>query len=141
MNRTLKPQAHFFVFAAGLIFGSGLVVSGMSDPRIVLQFLSISDPYWNPALGIVLASGVLVYAAAFQFMKNRQVTFFDSPFSAPAHKGITPRLLLGSVIFGVGWGFSGLCPAPALMQLATLRLEAMLFVGAMFVGFLFARGD
>ena len=135
----LKRQQYFYIFASAFLFGSGLVVSGMTNPEKILRFLAVGDPSWDPSLLFVLGAAVIVYAIAYRYIVHKKVTFFGTPFSPPSHGHITPRLLLGSVIFGLGWGFTGLCPAPAVMRLATLSMESAVYVVAMFIGFRLAR--
>lgn len=135
----LKRIQYFYIFFAAFLFGSGLAISGMTSPNKILHFLAVGDPDWDPSLAIVLVVAVVIYAVGFAIMKKRKETVFGTPFSPPSHHPITPRLLLGSVIFGLGWGFTGLCPAPAIMRLATLQIEAVIFVAAMLAGFHFGR--
>lgn len=137
----LKRIQYIYIYFSAFLFGSGLAISGMTSPNKILHFLAIGDINWDPSLLFVLIAAVVIYAVGFAIMKRRKETLFGTPFSPPAHHAITPRLLIGSVIFGLGWGITGLCPAPALMRLATLELNSLVFVAAMFLGFRLAKEE
>ena len=118
-------------FGAGLLFGIGLWVSGMANPRKVLDFLDITGS-WDPSLLVVMAGAVTVTAAAFRpIIKRRSLRFDKTDLDVP--------LVAGAAIFGIGWGIGGYCPGPALTALATLSAEALVFVAAMIGGGVFAR--
>jgi len=123
-------------FVAGGLFGTGLAVSGMTDPARVLGFLDVFG-VWDPALLFVMAGAVGVYGLGrliLRRIKNRGLNL-PSVGSSP----IDRRLVTGSAIFGVGWGLGGFCPRPALANLGVLRVEALLFVPAMEIGMLMAQ--
>jgi len=128
MNRLLP-------FFAGLVFGIGLLFSGMTDPAKVQGFL---DPLgrWNPSLLFVMAAAVLASAPAFALARQRKRAWDGSAISLPGAGAVDPRLLLGGALFGIGWGLSGYCPGPALVALATGREAALWFVPAMLAGML-----
>ena len=122
-------------FAAGLIFGFGLVFSGMTDPGKVKGFLDVAG-LWDPSLAFVMAGAVLVAAAAFRLAGRRGRTFFGHALELPSRRDLDARLVLGSVVFGVGWGLGGFCPGPAVVSFASGVGPAALFVGAMLAGML-----
>jgi uncharacterized membrane protein YedE/YeeE len=117
-------------FGAGLLFGIGLWLSGMANPRKVLDFLDIAGN-WDPSLLLVMGGAVAVTASAFRpLLKRREMNF---------RKDIDIPLVLGAALFGIGWGIGGYCPGPALTALANLSAQAFIFVSAMIAGGLFAR--
>lgn len=118
---------------AGALFGVGLVISRMSDPRVVLGFLDITGDF-NPALLFVLGGAVGVTMLLFRFVLKHPKPLLDSNFHLPSNRSIDARLLIGAGIFGVGWGLAGYCPGPALVSLAGGISEALYFVPAMIVG-------
>jgi uncharacterized membrane protein YedE/YeeE len=118
---------------AGLVFGIGLIVSGMADPARVLGFLDLAGQ-WNPALAFVMAGAVLVAACGFAVAAKRNTSLLGEPIRIPAASAIDRRLVLGSLMFGAGWGLAGYCPGPALVSLATGAREPLLFVAAMLAG-------
>lgn len=119
--------------AAGLIFGLGLVVSEMVNPRRVRGFLDITGN-WDPTLVFVMGGALLVAAVGYQLIFRRHRPLFGSSFMVPTNRSIDRRLVMGAVMFGTGWGMSGLCPGPAIVGLATLNPSVVIFVIAMVVG-------
>ncbi|WP_428241807.1 DUF6691 family protein [Gynuella sp.] len=120
-------------FFGGTLFGVGLLISGMNNPAKVRGFLDILGA-WQPALIAVMASAVLIFGLAFQFSKRRKTPWFGDMFHLPSLSDISFRLLAGAVLFGIGWGLIGLCPGPALVDLASLHWPAIGFVVAMITG-------
>ncbi|WP_354685404.1 YeeE/YedE family protein [Cupriavidus necator] len=118
---------------AGLVFGIGLSVSGMANPAKVLGFLDLAGA-WDPSLAFVMAGAVLVGVLAFALARRRQYSWLGLPMHWPAASAVTPRLVLGSAAFGVGWGLAGFCPGPALVALGAGYAKAWGFVGAMLAG-------
>lgn len=118
---------------AGLLFGLGLVLSRMSDPRVVLGFLDVAGAF-DPTLLFVLAGAVGVTAIAFRQVLRRSRPVLDERFHLPTSRTIDARLVLGAAIFGIGWGLAGYCPGPALVALGGGLREALYFVPAMLVG-------
>ena len=128
MNRTVVAA-----LASGAFFGAGLAISGMTDRQVVLGFLDLSGDF-NPQLAFVLTGAVAVTALAFRFVLRLPQPFFATQFRLPAEMKIDRPLLLGSAIFGIGWGLVGFCPGPALVGLAGGLRDAMIFVPAMLAG-------
>lgn len=129
-------------FLIGLLFGSGLVVAGMSDPAKVQNFLdlaAIPSGGWDPSLAFVMGAGTLVTYLGYRFVLKRKQPFFDSQFHLPKAKHIDAPIVLGPAIFGIGWGLGGFCPGPAFTALGTGSAQAMGFVVAMLVGMVVAR--
>jgi uncharacterized protein len=117
----------------GLIFGIGLLVSGMANPANVLGFLDLAGA-WNPSLALVMGGAIGIGLIGFSWAKKRERTLLGEPMQLPAARGLDPRLALGSVGFGVGWGLVGICPGPALVALGMGEGKAAVFVGAMLAG-------
>ena len=128
----------FTAFAAGLVFGLGLILSGMSDPGKVKGFLDLAGA-WDPSLAFVMAGAILVGLFAFAFARRRAKTFFGASLSLPERREIDARLIGGSVIFGIGWGLGGFCPGPALVAFGAGYDKAFVFVLAMLAGMLVHR--
>ena len=120
-------------FLAGLLFGAGLLLSGMSDPGRVLGFLDVAGN-WDPSLAFVMAGAIAVAAPAFAWMRRHGRTLGGTPVQLPPRFGLTWRLLAGSVLFGLGWGLAGLCPGPALVLAGQGQLYGLVFVVALGVG-------
>ena len=118
---------------SGLLFGIGLLMSGMSDPSRVLGFLDLAGK-WNPSLAFVMGGALLVGVFAFGFARRRTRTFLGGAMHLPTARNIDRRLVLGSVVFGVGWGLAGFCPGPALVSLAAGQPKALVFTIAMIAG-------
>ncbi len=124
-----------FAFFCGLAFGFGLLISGMTNPVKVLGFLDIAGP-WDPSLILVMASAVLVALPLMQFASRRQTALLGDPIAFPPRFGITGKLIVGSAIFGVGWGLDGLCPGPSLAMLGAFTWQEGLFFLMMATGML-----
>jgi uncharacterized protein len=122
-------------FAAGLVFGLGLIVSGMSDPGKVIGFLDITGR-WDPSLAFVMAGAILVGFFAFLLAGRRARSFLGGAMHLPGREDIDRRLVGGSLVFGVGWGLAGFCPGPALVSLGGGYERAAVFVAAMLAGML-----
>jgi uncharacterized membrane protein YedE/YeeE len=118
---------------AGLLFGLGLIVSGMTDPSKVLGFLDLLGP-WDPSLAFVMGGAILVGIVAFGISRRRGTTLLGDPLHIPASPRISKRLVLGSLVFGIGWGIAGFCPGPAIVSLGAGQMKAFVFVGAMLAG-------
>ncbi|WP_104664215.1 YeeE/YedE family protein [Ensifer adhaerens] len=133
MNSTLlRPVA---TLVSGVLFGFGLSLSGMLDPARVRAFLDITGN-WNPSLAFVLGGAVFVSALGVLVTRRLKRPLFDEAFHLPDNQVIDRRLIVGSAIFGVGWGLVGLCPGPALASLSLGLPATMVFVAAMVAGML-----
>jgi uncharacterized protein len=133
MNRMMAYRVTEFL--VGLLFGWGLLLSGMTDPSKVLGFLDLAGA-WDPSLAFVMGGAVLVSLFAFAFATKRTTNFFGGALKLPDSTRIDKRLLTGSLIFGAGWGLAGFCPGPALVLMATGESKALVFVLAMLAGML-----
>lgn len=128
-----------FSLLAGLLFGLGLIVSGMSNPAKVLGFLDLLGN-WDPSLALVMGGAIAVGLPGFAWAKRRQRSLLGQTMRLPTAKHIDRRLLLGSLTFGAGWGLAGFCPGPALVALGMGEWKAGLFCATMLAGFaLFER--
>lgn len=120
-------------FAVGLLFGIGLMFSGMTDPSKVIGFLDVFGT-WDPSLALVMGGAILVGFFAFTVAKKRTTTFLGGVMRLPTNTDIDKKLVIGSLMFGTGWGLAGFCPGPALVSMADGQPKALLFVVAMLVG-------
>jgi len=120
-------------FAAGLIFGMGLLLAGMADPAKVLGFLDLFGR-WDPSLGLVMAGAIAVAIVPMQWARRQQRSLLGAPMQLPLRRRPDRRLIGGSLLFGTGWGIAGICPAPALSLLLAGYWQAFLFVLAMLAG-------
>lgn len=128
-----------FALISGLIFGLGLIVSGMSDPAKVLNFLDVFGT-WDPSLAFVMGGGILVTAPGFAWLTRRcDRPFFDERFQMPRRTDLDPKLLTGAGLFGIGWGLGGFCPGPALTALPISATGTLVFVPFMLAGMWLAR--
>jgi len=118
---------------AGLVFGLGLIVSGMANPAKVLGFLNLAGP-WDPSLAFVMAGAIAVGFFAFLLAKKCRRSLLDAEMKLPAAGSIDRRLLAGSLLFGMGWGLAGFCPGPGLVVLGMGEPKAAVFVLAMVAG-------
>jgi uncharacterized protein len=120
---------------AGLLFGAGLSLSGMTHPQKIQGFLDIAGN-WDPTLVFVLAGAVGVTIIAFRFVLKRKTPFFDDRFYVKSERKVDAALLTGSAIFGIGWGLGGLCPGPAIAMAAAPNREFWIFFPTLIAGFL-----
>lgn len=144
---------HIFAFLAGLLFGLGLILSGMTNPAKVLSFLDISALWnpvwvvvanhgeksgapllWDPSLAFVMLGAIAVAAIAFAIAKKRSTSLIGTAMHLPTSRALDKRLVFGSLIFGVGWGLAGICPGPSIVLLGTGNLKGLIFVLAMLAG-------
>jgi uncharacterized membrane protein YedE/YeeE len=129
-------------FLIGLLFGSGLVISGMSNPEKVLNFLdlaAIPSGGWDPSLVLVMAGGVAVTYLGYKLVLKRERPLFDAQFHLSNATNIDTPIIVGPAIFGIGWGLVGFCPGPAFTAIGTGSASANLFVAAMIAGMVAAR--
>lgn len=135
-------RLYLTALAAGLLFGAGLAISGMYDPAKVLGFLdiaAIASGGWDPSLALVMVGGLAVTVPAFHYARRRAAPICAAQFHAPTAGRIDRRLMLGALIFGIGWGLVGYCPGPALAALAFGATGTILFVAAMVGGMALER--
>lgn len=118
---------------AGLVFGLGLIVSGMADPAKVLGFLDLFG-HWDPSLAFVMGGAIGVGAVAFALAGRRSRSLLGEAMRLPQSRQIDRRLVGGSLLFGIGWGIAGFCPGPALVALGTGESKALVFVTTMLLG-------
>jgi len=118
---------------AGLLFGIGLIVSGMADPSKVLGFLDLAGA-WDPSLAFVMAGAIAVGLGAFAVARRRRTSLIGLDMQLPASTTVDRRLVGGSLLFGIGWGIAGLCPGPGLVALGMGQPKAAVFVLAMLAG-------
>lgn len=124
----------FYALAAGALFGIGLVISGMANPAKVISFLDVTGD-WDPSLALVMGGALMVTVPAFMHFKRRSHCATGGNLQIPQNTLIDRPLILGAVLFGIGWGLIGLCPGPAIVGLTTLQSSSWLFVVAMLAGF------
>ena len=121
----------------GTIFGIGLVISQMINPAKVLGFLNVFGE-WDPSLAFVMIGALIISSPLFHLFKNKEKPIFSTSFSISEKKEIDKRLIFGSILFGAGWGLTGLCPGPAISSIVLLNISSVTFVFSMFIGFYIA---
>lgn len=127
-----------FAVLSGLIFGTGIAVSGMMDPAKVLNFFDVAGA-WDPSLAFVMGGALIVTFVGYRLSWRRGAPLFGGRFQLPTSTAIDRKLVGGSALFGVGWGIAGFCPGAAIPALGTGRWEVALFLAAVVVGFLLRR--
>ncbi|MDO9049416.1 MAG: YeeE/YedE family protein [Methylobacter sp.] len=120
-------------FFVGLLFGLGLIISGMTDPSKIIAFLDLAGD-WDPSLIFVMGGAILIGAVAFTIAKKRQRSLLGAPMQLPSETELDKGLLIGSLVFGIGWGLSGFCPGPAVVSAASGQPKAWIFVASMLSG-------
>lgn len=131
MTSHLTKQ-NIVAFAVGVFFAIGLAISGMTQPHKVINFL---DPWnWDPSLLFVMVGALVVHGISYIFIKKQRAPLFDTKWHLPTRKDLTVRLVLGSALFGIGWGIGGFCPGPGLASIGSGNIQALLFVVAMISG-------
>jgi uncharacterized membrane protein YedE/YeeE len=133
MTRTTASRLSEFI--VGLLFGWGLLISGMTDPGKVIGFLDLAGS-WDPSLALVMGGAIAVGFFAFGMAKKRTRNFFGGALHLPTSRDIDKRLLLGALLVGAGWGLAGFCPGPGIVSMAAGQPKAVLFVVAMLAGML-----
>jgi uncharacterized membrane protein YedE/YeeE len=119
---------------SGIVFGVGLVISEMINPEKVLGFLDLFGN-WDPSLAFVMIGALIVSSPLFHIIKNKEKPLFTEKFNYSNNKEVNNRLIVGSALFGAGWGLGGLCPGPAISSIALININSITFVFAMFFGF------
>ncbi len=130
MRRHFNLYSQYFI---GVLFGFGLIIAGMSNPQKILNFLDITGN-WDPSLMFVMGGAVVVGLGGFYLASKRTEAFFGGALHIPSRRDITRPLVIGSLIFGAGWGIAGLCPGPAIVALGAGHMKALVFVLAMLAG-------
>ena len=120
-------------FIVGLIFSTGLALGGMTQPKIVQGFLDIFGK-WNPALLGVMAGAIGVHSILYFFIRKKSSPFLDTHFHVPTRKDIDKKLLIGAALFGIGWGWTGICPGPAIVAATSGNKEILIFIFSMVLG-------
>lgn len=123
----------FSEFLVGLLFGLGLILAGMTDPGKVIGFLDLAGQ-WDPSLAFVMGGAIAVGIFAFTAARKRTLNFLGGAMHLPTSRDIDRRLVVGSLVFGAGWGLAGFCPGPALVSMAAGQPKAVVFVVAMLAG-------
>ena len=123
----------FTSLLAGLVFGVGLIVSGMANPAKVLGFLDLTGA-WDPSLALVMAGAIGISFFAFLVAKKRTLSLIGADMKLPGGRQIDRRLVVGGLLFGIGWGIAGFCPGPGLVALGMGEVKALIFVAAMLAG-------
>jgi len=126
-------KSSFTALVAGLVFGLGLILSGMANPAKVLGFLDLAGG-WDPSLAFVMAGAIAVGVVAFTAARGRTLSLLGEPMRMPTATQLDRRLIGGSTLFGIGWGIAGFCPGPALVALGMGEAKAAVFVLAMLAG-------
>ena len=142
LPRTTPWRAATISLVAGLIFAAGLTLGGMTDPRKVQGFLDVGGIFagrWDPSLAFVMGGAVLVSLIAFAAVDTKTAPWASAKFALPTRRDIDARLVIGAVLFGVGWGIAGFCPGPVFASLLTGGADALYFVAAMLAGMLIAK--
>lgn len=129
---------HVFALMSGLVFGTGIAISGMMDPAKVLNFFDIAGT-WDPSLAFVMAGALVVTSLGYRLVWRRSAPLFEERFQVPASTDLDGKLIGGAALFGVGWGIAGFCPGAAVPALGTGRWEVALFLAAVVAGFFLRR--
>lgn len=124
----------FLSLLCGILFAIGLGISGMTDPNKVLGFLELTQS-WDPSLAFVMMGAIAVHGTTYALFRKRTTPFFSASFDKPTTNSITPALIIGSLLFGLGWGLGGFCPGPAVVSSVSLHPKIIAFVVSMLCGF------
>lgn len=127
-----------FALVTGLVFGTGIAISGMMDPAKVLNFFDIAGT-WDPSLAFVMGGALLVTFIGYRLTWRRNAPLFGGRFQVPTSTALDGKLIGGSALFGIGWGIAGFCPGAAIPALGTGRWEVALFLAAVVAGFYLRR--
>lgn len=131
----MKNNMRFAVASglAGLVFGWGLIISGMANPAKVIGFLDLSMP-WDPSLMFVMDGAIALGLPGFFLAKRLKNSLMGLPMNLPTNTHVDKKLLLGAALFGAGWGIGGFCPGPAVVAAASLATDGLIFIAAMLAG-------
>ncbi len=133
MNKKFINKNHFFALLAGLIFGLGLILAGMANPAKVLAFLDLAGA-WDPSLAFVMGGAIAIGVIPFAVARKRSASLLGLPIRLPTARNLDKRLVIGSLLFGIGWGIAGICPGPALVLLGAGSGKGAVFIIAMLIG-------
>ncbi len=136
---SIQRKNELVALIAGLLFGVGLVLSGMTMPSKVIGFLDVFSGGWDPSLALVMGGAIAVHAVVYRLVKGRASPILARAWSVPSRKDIDSRLLFGAALFGLGWGLGGFCPGPGLVSLSAGASSSIVFVASM-LGAMFAVG-
>ena len=131
-------RAHLVALSSGLLFAIGLGLAGMTNPHKVLNFLDVFGD-WDPSLALVMGGAILVYAPAQRLLARQPAPKFGDRFHWPRKQDVDRELVVGSILFGIGWGIAGFCPGPAIVAVATGQAATLAFFVAMVLGMLAHR--
>lgn len=126
-------KSAWIAFIVGALFSIGLGLAGMTQPQKIIAFLDVFGK-WDPSLLLVIGGGVAFHFMTYRLIRKRHHPLFDKKWHVPTKKDITPALVIGSTIFGIGWGLGGFCPGPAITSLATFGTRPIVFVASMIIG-------
>ncbi len=129
---------HLLTLLIGAVFGTGIAVSGMINPAKVINFFDVAGS-WDPSLAFVMGGALCVTFVGYRLVRRRPCPIYDPSFAIPQNRPLDARLIVGSGLFGIGWGIAGFCPGGALPALGTANTQVILFVAAMIVGILCTR--
>jgi uncharacterized membrane protein YedE/YeeE len=132
---TTDKRSHVVALLSGLLFAIGLGIAGMTNPHKVLNFLDVFGD-WDPSLALVMGGAILVYAPVYRRLKGESAPKFGDRFHWPTKQDVDSKLVIGSILFGVGWGIAGFCPGPAIVAATTGRAAVLAFFAAMVLGML-----
>lgn len=132
---TTDKRSYVVALLSGLLFAIGLGLAGMTNPHKVLNFLDVFGD-WDPSLALVMGGAILVYAPIHRRLKDNSSPKFAERFHWPSKQDIDAKLVIGSILFGIGWGIAGLCPGPAIVAVASGRVAVLAFFAAMVLGML-----
>ena len=128
----------FVIYLIGVVFGTGIVLSGMANPAKVINFFDVAGS-WDPSLAFVMGGALIVTAIGYRLVFGRERPLWEGRFNLPTARKLDARLIGGSAVFGVGWGIAGFCPGGALPAIGTGQSEVLIFVAAMLAGIFAAR--
>jgi uncharacterized protein len=134
---TRAGKQALIALGSGLLFGVGLVLAGMTQPRKVIGFLDFAGE-WDPSLALVMLGAISVHLFAYRAIRGSAAPLFADEYALPTRRSVDARLIVGSAVFGVGWGLAGYCPGPALVTLGSGSLQAAVFVATMLLGMFLA---
>jgi uncharacterized membrane protein YedE/YeeE len=130
---TRATQQWWTALVSGLLFGAGLLLGGMTDPRKVIGFLDVAGA-WDPSLAFVMLGAIAVHFVAYRSVRGSAKPLFANEYAIPKLRRIDAKLVVGSAVFGVGWGLAGYCPGPGIVSLGAGRRGALVFVLTMLIG-------